>query len=56
MMRLDQRSADALRPVSITRGYLKFAEGSCLIELGQTRVVVSASVEEKVPFFLQDKS
>ena len=56
MIRLDQRSPDALRTVSITRGYLKFAEGSCLIELGQTRVVVSASVEEKVPPFLQDKS
>ena len=55
-MRLDQRQATSLRPVSITRGYLKFAEGSCLIELGQTRVVCSASVEEKVPFFLQDKS
>ena len=55
-MRLDQRSPTALRPVSITRGYLKFAEGSCLIELGSTRVVCSASVEEKQPPFLQDKS
>ena len=55
-MRLDQRSNTALRPVSITRGYLKFAEGSCLIELGQTRVVCSASVEERQPQFLQNKS
>ncbi len=56
MMRLDQRVPSALRPVSITRGYLKFAEGSCLIELGNTRVVCSASVEEKQPLFLQGKS
>ena len=56
MARLDRRSPAQLRPVSITRNYLKFAEGSCLIELGQTRVVCSASVEEKVPVFLQDKS
>ena len=53
--RLDQRSANALRPVVITRGYLKWAEGSCLIELGQTRVVCSASVEDKQPLFLQGK-
>ncbi|MBI3318656.1 MAG: ribonuclease PH [Candidatus Omnitrophica bacterium] len=55
-MRLDQRSESTLRPVSITREYLKFAEGSCLIELGNTRVVCSASVEEKQPLFLQNKS
>ena len=55
ILRLDQRSSTALRPVSITPGYLKFAEGSCLIELGNTRVVCSASVEEKVPTFLLDK-
>ena len=55
-LRLDQRSPTDLRAVVITPGYLKFAEGSCLIELGQTRVVCSASVEEKVPLFLQDKS
>ncbi len=54
-MRLDQRSPTDLRPMTITRGYLKYAEGSCLIELGQTRVVCSASIEEKVPPFLQDK-
>ena len=55
-MRLDQRSANQIRPVTFTRGYLKFAEGSCLIEMGQTRVVCSASVEEKQPAFLQDKN
>ncbi|MBI1953937.1 MAG: ribonuclease PH [Candidatus Omnitrophica bacterium] len=55
-MRLDERQDSDSRPVKITRGYLKFAEGSCLIELGATRVVCSASIEEKVPPFLQDKS
>ena len=54
--RLDLRSAETLRPVSMTRSYLKFAEGSCLIELGQTRVVCSASVEEKLPLFRQNRS
>ncbi len=56
MMRFDQRKPAELRPISIHRGYLKFAEGSCLIEVGNTRVVCSASVEEKLPFFLQDKT
>ena len=52
MTRLDGRAATAPRPVTITRRYLQYAEGSCLIEVGQTRVVCSASVEEKVPAFL----
>ena len=56
MTRFDQRKPAELRPVTIRRGYLKFAEGSCLIEVGNTRVVCSATVEEKVPFFLQDKN
>lgn len=43
------RTADALRPVRITRGYTRHAEGSVLIEFGQTRVLCTASVEEKVP-------
>ena len=52
MSRLDGRVADALRPIIITRNYLKHAEGSCLIEVGHTKVVCSASVEDKVPPFL----
>lgn len=44
---------DELRPVKITRGYLKHAEGSALIEMGDTRVICSASIEEKVPPFLK---
>jgi ribonuclease PH len=48
------RAADALRPVRIEPGVLKFAEGSALIELGDTRVLVAASVENRVPSFLRD--
>jgi ribonuclease PH len=44
-----RRAADALRPVRITRGYTIHAEGSVLIEFGDTRVLCTASVEEKVP-------
>lgn len=53
--RFDQRKSTDLRPVTIQRGYLKYAEGSCLIELGNTRVVCAVSVEEKLPPFLQEK-
>jgi len=48
------RAADALRPVRIETGTQKFAEGSALIELGDTRVLVAASVEARVPSFLRD--
>ena len=44
-----QRAANALRPVKITRGYTMHAEGSVLIEFGNTKVLCTASVEEKVP-------
>lgn len=44
-----QRAADALRPVRITRGFTRHAEGSVFIEFGDTRVLCTASVEEKVP-------
>src|SRR5215203_2627883 len=47
--RPDGRAADALRPVRITPGALKFAEGSVLIEVGDTRVLCAASVEGRVP-------
>jgi ribonuclease PH len=49
------RAPEELRPVRITRGYTKHAEGSVLIEFGDTRVVCTASVEERVPPFLKDK-
>jgi len=54
-MRPDGRALDQLRPLTLTRGYLKHADGSCLIEVGDTRVVCAASVEEKVPVFLKGK-
>lgn len=53
-VRSDGRAIDALRPVTITRGFLKHAEGSCLIEFGDTKVICSASVEDRVPPFLRD--
>jgi ribonuclease PH len=51
--RPDGRGPEDMRPVTITRGYLKYAEGSCLIEVGDTRVVCSASIEDRVPPFLK---
>lgn len=53
MKRQDGRAADELRPCRIVRRYLKYAEGSALIELGDTRVVCAASVEERVPLWLR---
>jgi len=53
--RTDGRLANELRRVSITPGYLPYAEGSALIEMGQTRVICSASVEERVPPFLRNR-
>jgi ribonuclease PH len=52
--RTDSRTANELRVVRITPGYLPYAEGSVLIEMGQTRVVCSASVEDRVPAFLRN--
>src|SRR5688500_17185917 len=51
--RVDGRGPNDLRPCRITRGYIKHAEGSCLIEMGETRVICTASVEDKVPPFLK---
>jgi len=48
-MRIDGRQPDELRPVKLTPGFSKFAEGSCLIETGSTIVLCCASVEERVP-------
>ena len=52
-MRPSQRQPDELRRVKITRRYTRHAEGSVLIEFGETRVVCTASVEDKVPAFLR---
>ena len=53
-MRIDQRQPEQLRPVKVTTGYLLTAEGSALIEVGNTRVLCAASVEETVPAFLRN--
>ena len=53
-MRVDGRTPDQKRPVKMTPGYTKYAEGSVLIEVGETRVLCTATVENKVPPHLRD--
>lgn len=53
--RAHQRPFDALRPVTFTRGFTRYAEGSVLIAMGETRVLCTASVLDKVPPFLKGK-
>ncbi len=55
MPRPDGRKPNQLRKIKVTKNYLKHAEGSCLIEFGETKVICSASVEEGVPPFLKGK-
>jgi ribonuclease PH len=55
MTRSDGRAYDQLRPVTLTRGFTKHAEGSVLVEVGDTRVVCTVSVEDRVPPFLKGK-
>ena len=52
-MRIDKRDAAQMRPVNVTTDYLLTAEGSVLIEVGNTRVLCAASIEETVPGFLR---
>src|SRR6202051_1098180 len=52
-MRIDKRQATQMRGVKVTTDYLMTAEGSALIEVGNTRVLCAASVEESVPSFLR---
>src|SRR3712207_5455629 len=54
-MRPSGRSPDALRPVALETGVNRYAEGSCLVSFGHTRVLVTASVDEGVPGFLRGK-
>ena len=53
-MRSDGRKWDELRPVKISRGIMKYAEGSALIETGETKVLCTATFEDRVPPFLKD--
>ena len=52
-MRIDRRAPDEPRPTRIIPGFQVFAEGSALIEVGQTKVLCAATVEERVPAFLR---
>ena len=52
-IRSDARDAEELRPTRLTPDYLLHAEGSVLIEAGRTRVICTASVEDRVPPFLR---
>lgn len=52
-MRIDGRKNDQIRQTRITRNYIKYAEGSALIEVGDTKVICTASLEDKVPPFLK---
>jgi ribonuclease PH len=54
MKRSDGRGPETIRPVKIMRNYMKHAEGSVLIEMGDTKVICSASIEERVPPFLRN--
>jgi len=53
-MRTDGRKKNKLRKIKIKRNYMKYAEGSCLLEMGDTKVVCTASVENGVPLFLRN--
>ncbi|HHW27218.1 MAG TPA: ribonuclease PH [Firmicutes bacterium] len=55
-MRIDGRAPGDLRPVKITPRFLKYPEGSCLVEAGDTKVICTATVEERVPPFLKGTS
>ena len=55
MTRPDGRAKDEMRPVKLTTGFTMYAEGSVLAEMGNTKVICTASVEEKVPPFLEGK-
>ena len=55
-MRPSHRAADQMRSIQITRQFTRYAEGSVLVEFGETRVICTASVEERVPPFLKGKA
>jgi ribonuclease PH len=51
MPRVDGRGSNQMRPTKLTRGFMPNAEGSCLVEMGNTKVICTASVEDKIPPF-----
>lgn len=54
-MRLDGRAPDELRPVVLSPGFMPYAEGSCLAEMGDTRVICSATIDDAVPRWMQGR-
>jgi ribonuclease PH len=54
MERADKRQNDQIRRLNIQRNFIKYAEGSCLVELGNTRVICTATVDKNVPLFLRN--
>lgn len=56
MIRIDGRRPEELRPVTVHRSFIKYAEGSVLIEMGATKVICTATIEEKVPPFLRGQN
>src|SRR3954468_1423593 len=55
-MRPSRRQSDELRAVSLERGVVKYAEGSCLVKFGDTQVLVTATLEDKVPPWLKGQA
>ncbi len=54
MLRNDKRKNDQIRRLEISRNFIKYAEGSCLVELGNTKVICTATVDKNVPMFLRN--
>ena len=52
-MRANKKESTAIRPIKITPGVIENADGSCMIEIGKTRVICTASIENRVPFWLK---
>jgi ribonuclease PH len=55
-MRPSKRQPDELRPVTLDRGVVKYAEGSCFVKFGDTHVLVTATLEDRVPFWLKGQT
>src|SRR5271167_3085081 len=55
-MRPSRRQADELRPVSLERGVVKYAEGSCFVKFGDTHVLVTATLEDRLPPWLKGQA
>ena len=53
-MRVNNRESTAIRPIKITPGIIENADGSCMIEVGKTRVICTASIDSRVPFWLKN--